>query len=544
VKAVFFLENGILAGPGSGRSFRNLVFRKTSGFSVVSGGGFSTGGTNRLDNVQAPIIDAEQGSAGESSSATAPRASHPSTHRQVAEFLVVLITGILLFRTFAAEAYVVPTGSMAPTLLGLHRDYRCPNCHFGFALGMDDQGRSGRPVCPNCGNAEWKGSDGVENNGDRLLVQKFLYDLRPPVRWEAAVFQNPLDLSQAYVKRVVGLPGESILIRGGDIEIDGRIARKTLAEQRALRVPVYNNEFVPSDASRYPRLVFRHGGFGRSTRSGWEPRPGGFFHRAIADAPDQVDWLEYRHWQPDRGSYGPVRDYNPYNGIDLPGEHRVDDLMIEAEIAPSPALRAVVVRLSNRADHFLATIPVDQKGSLEVRRNGRKLNLVPTNAVLRSSPPDSAKFVRLEASVMDRRLTVALDGQLLFEPFDYDDPAIGPVTYASPVALGVLGTGRAAVGRIRIDRDLYYTEVLANAPRRPFAVGSAYLLGPNEFFVLGDNSPVSNDSRFWPGSPVVRREMFLGKPFLVHLPSRGIHLQVFGRELYWIPDPREIRYIR
>ena len=62
--------------------------------------------------------------------------------------------------------------------------------------------------------------------------------------------------------------------------------------------------------------------------------------------------------------------------------------------------------------------------------------------------------------------------------------------------------------------------------------------------MLGDNSPVSNDSRFWPESPVVRGEMLLGKPFLVHLPSRGVPLQVLGGETYWVPDLREIRYIR
>src|SRR4051794_15843934 len=71
--------------------------------------------------------------------------------RAVAEFLVVLCLSVMLFRTFAAEAYIVPTGSMAPTLLGQHREIVCPNCDFRIILGLDELGRSGRPVCPNCG---------------------------------------------------------------------------------------------------------------------------------------------------------------------------------------------------------------------------------------------------------------------------------------------------------------------------------------------------------------------------------------------------------
>ncbi len=151
--------------------------------------------------------------------------SGSSAARSAAEFLVLLLIGVLFARTFAAEAYVVPTGSMAPTLLGVHREYVCPNCQLRFALGIDEDGHTGRPACPNCGQTEWDGADSIESSGDRLLVQKYLYDLRSPRRWETAVFQNPADPRQAYVKRVVGLPGETVEIRDGDVYIDGQIAQ-------------------------------------------------------------------------------------------------------------------------------------------------------------------------------------------------------------------------------------------------------------------------------------------------------------------------------
>src|SRR3954447_18952139 len=109
--------------------------------------------------------------------------SHPpgsGLARQTVEFLIVLTLSILLFRTFAAEAYIVPTGSMAPTLLGQHDEVVCPNCGFRFAVGRDYEGRAGRPICPNCGQDELEGVAAVECNGDRLLVQKFLYDVRRP----------------------------------------------------------------------------------------------------------------------------------------------------------------------------------------------------------------------------------------------------------------------------------------------------------------------------------------------------------------------------
>src|SRR5579883_1692745 len=155
--------------------------------------------------------------------------------RQTVELLVSLVLCVIVVRTFSAEAYVVPTGSMAPTLLGWHRELVCPNCRYPFDVGIDEEGRSGREVCPNCGEADLDHVPALVCGGDRVLVQKFLYEFRPPKRWEVAVFHYPGDPSQAYVKRIVGLPGESIQIKDGDVYADDRIVRKTLEDQRAMR---------------------------------------------------------------------------------------------------------------------------------------------------------------------------------------------------------------------------------------------------------------------------------------------------------------------
>ena len=51
--------------------------------------------------------------------------------RDICESLVIALFLAFLFKTFEAEAFVIPTGSMAPTLKGRHKDvvYRC---YFGF----------------------------------------------------------------------------------------------------------------------------------------------------------------------------------------------------------------------------------------------------------------------------------------------------------------------------------------------------------------------------------------------------------------------------
>jgi signal peptidase I len=463
--------------------------------------------------------------------------------RQTVELIVTLCLSVALVRTFSAEAYVVPTGSMAPTLLGLHRELTCPSCHSVFVVGIEDEGHTGEAICPNCGQRGLDDGPSIECGGDRVLVEKFLYEFRRPRRWEVAVFHFPGEPSQAYVKRVIGLPGESIRIADGDVFVNDRILRKSLAEIRAMRMLVHDSRFQPRDAGRFPRWLFRSGTSANDTPSQWKWESGRFVHEApsnAASAPD--DWLVYKHWDSGRGGYGSMSDFYGYNGNEPRDLNPIKDIGMEARMTVTEAVETISISLRSGNDRFVVRIPAQNRGELKLSRNDQPVPI--TNQFNPFSEKGLwPRTVLLEAAVMDRRVQVAIDGRPLFEPYDYDDPISQLSGAECPLALGVQG-GAAEVSEIRVYRDIYYTGTLANTPRRPHGNRSAVVLGNDEFFVLGDNSPVSNDSRFWSEGPVVRGSMFVGRPFLVHLPGQVVPLKVFGRSVCWVPDPRRIRYIR
>ena len=57
-----------------------------------------------------------------------PRANTSAAMREIVESVVIAFVLAFLFRTFEAEAFVIPTGSMAPTLMGRHKDLICEEC--------------------------------------------------------------------------------------------------------------------------------------------------------------------------------------------------------------------------------------------------------------------------------------------------------------------------------------------------------------------------------------------------------------------------------
>src|SRR5437763_1277018 len=76
--------------------------------------------------------------AGKSAPPAAPRAQ---THaiRETVESIVIAFVLAFLFRTFEAEAFVIPTGSMAPTLMGRHKDVDCPKCGYRYQVSASEE---------------------------------------------------------------------------------------------------------------------------------------------------------------------------------------------------------------------------------------------------------------------------------------------------------------------------------------------------------------------------------------------------------------------
>ncbi len=99
-----------------------------------------------------------------------------SVLREYAEALIVAVLLALVIRTFVVQAFKIPSGSMIPTL----------------------------------------------DIGDHILVNKFIYDFTTPKRGDVIVFKYPQDESRDFIKRVIGLPGDTLEIQGRRVLINGK----------------------------------------------------------------------------------------------------------------------------------------------------------------------------------------------------------------------------------------------------------------------------------------------------------------------------------
>lgn len=135
--------------------------------------------------------------------------------------IATLVLSLLVVRPFLFEAFVVPTNAMAPTLLGQHWQGICPECgKSNYCSPRDERYGTVDPPLMICGNFHVTIASNIDKTihaGDRFMVAKFL----TPQRWDLVVFQHPEEPATQYVKRLVGLPGETIHIQDGSVWVDG-----------------------------------------------------------------------------------------------------------------------------------------------------------------------------------------------------------------------------------------------------------------------------------------------------------------------------------
>jgi len=365
--------------------------------------------------------------------------------------LILLACLLLAARTWLVQGVFVPVRiagpSMAPALVGDHWNARCAVCQKVTAIGAEAARLPRKPTCPGCGvPLDLEQAPFVP--GQRVLLDRATYRFRDPRRHELVAFRSPGEPAKFAVKRVLGLPGEQVSIRDGELWIDdGRVA-KSIHEFREQAVLV--GDLRPT---------------------------------AAADPHDHVRWT--------LGDDRPhVTDDLPYNGA-LPHQlARVDDLAIEVVLA-GPIESPLELRLPG--------LPAVCRAVLDPTTRTASLSWGDQQSC---EEPLPANGRRIWFGCWDGGCGLWIDDACILSSPRPDSAANTPVGRAE-----VVTPATTPLRTAQLWRDLYLTPSPGGHP----APSESWRLGPDELFVVGDNQAVSEDSRTWktPGLP---RLAIIGRP--------------------------------
>ena len=563
--------------------------------------------------------------------------------RETIESIAVAFLLAFLFRAFEAEAFVIPTGSMAPTLYGRHKEATCTQCGHLITIGaskeLDREGnylisRVESSLCPNC-----RAPNSIKNapvfRGDRILVNKFPFELKEPRRWDVVVFKFPEEPKTNYIKRLVGLPNETLIIRQGDLyrsETGGgetKILRKADPnKQREIQILVHDNDYPeqPLIDQGWPRrwaAVARDDGDRldqeaavtagaespvevagwRETKDGWQSREkeNAFELTDAASKAKQQHWLRYRNFVPTLNTWRAmlksedgerlnnfggngaaalknprpqlITDFCGYNAyssaqdFEQESYYWVGDLTLGCNVKIDKLAESaeLLLELNEGVHRFRCRInPSTGEAQLLrvvwLNRNEEEEELfAKATTALQGSGSHRVEFANV-----DQRLCLWIDGRLV----DFGSKAeytlseienLGPQEEdLTPIGIAARGMN-VDVSHLQIHRDIYYLSdhrdqsqgfVPAGSkidewspcsshqhPRhlltKPAAWWDSYQacrrearfdLGPDEFMMLGDNSPESSDSRLWENDRraqhrhAVPRSALVGKAFYIYWP--------------------------
>ncbi|MGD9125956.1 MAG: signal peptidase I [Planctomycetia bacterium] len=519
--------------------------------------------------------------------------------RELMESIAIAFVLAFLFRTFEAEAFVIPTGSMATTLMGHHKDVVCPQCGCPYTVSASEeidsmtgevqyQGRVSQATCPMCRFRQMVSQE-QSYNGDRILVSKFDYQLHKPDRWDVTVFMYPNDAKTNYIKRLVGLPNETVKIHRGDLfikkdgESDFKIARKPPDKYLAMARVVYDNDYA------LPETLIEYGWPRRwqspDTTAAWEESED--YRSFSTDGTNDRDVvLRYYHFLPGTWEQNAVSQniapqlitddcaYNSGESANVAGNglglHWVGDLGVECRLDVRKASGSMVFELIEGGRRMLCEIDLST-GMAHLTILGDTFTATGQTSILQ---PGSyrIRFVnaddQLRLWVNDK--VIAFDKPTVFGPLNNKIPTEADW---QPVAI-VSRKADVTVSHLRVLRDIYYIadneenreqnhnrgpitdfknfgrsigndseEALRrfyqSSERWPEAFSEESMraiqfpLKEKQYFMLGDNSPQSKDSRLWEPAEkyYVPEELLKGKAMFIYWPHSWDKVQIGDVEI-------------
>ena len=426
--------------------------------------------------------------------------------RETIESIAIAFILAFLFKTFQAEAYVIPTGSMAPTLYGRHKDITCDGCGFSFAVGASSEidqesGELGWRLkdvyCQNCGKHNMAREAPVYN-GDRILVNKQVSNYK---RFDVVVFKNPEQGHVNYIKRLVGLPNETIRIRKGDIwakrhDSDAwQIQRKEDPFiQKDIQLIVYDDNFparplleqgwperwVPAVESSDTGSV----GNWIESENGWNADRDARTYSCSADT-NELQWLRYRNFLPnesiwpDTAQVHPelprpqatlITDFCTFNAYESrysnwgdpvkpTGIYWTGDLTVNANVEVSEVKPGAVfvLQLVEGPLTFNCTIDLNS-GDARVTKIGSESGDSTTLASGKTAMTGAGSYELTYANV-DDRICLWVNGALIefdsggeYESSDVPHPDTGDL---APCGLASQGA-TVTVSSLLLERDIYY----------------------------------------------------------------------------------------
>jgi signal peptidase I len=491
---------------------------------------------------------------------------------------------LLVFKTFFVPLFVIPTGSMAETLCGAHAAFTCPNCGYSYEVGVYTESGPHPPQiadveCPNCRfPAQPHAGPSLATRlrptiGDRIMVLGWCYDLNigdlGPRRWDVVVFHNPQDAEVNYIKRLIGLPGDTIELIDGDLFINERIQRKPAHVQEQLWFPYYDHDYRPTAPGGGSGRYFPHWA-ALDANTPWRELDTRAPHVDDPAAPPAT--IEFSTLPGDSRTPGSIEDVYGYNAPIVIGRNpigrllksdTVTDVRLSCDVRLAGGDGYVELSTSKYDDTFYARLYAD--GRLLLQRAA--LAQPDERTTWGETRVAAERPLRLALANADYRVSVAVDGrELLTSDADPNAAHYYGITAnaARARALALYGQRKAppvpvvrvtsskvrvSLAHVRLDRDIYYKDWRSEppdfrageAPPWRATLGRPLTLHGDEYFVLGDNSPNSLDGRYWtsvgphlaerlahglqlgtvPADQLIGRAIFVYWPGFLPLPGDG-----------------------